>query len=41
MNHEYKYGNVTVRIHGTPRKEELEAACKEYMQKVERGKKNV
>lgn len=35
---EYKYGNVTVKVHGTPNMEKLKAAVKEFVKAVEKEK---
>lgn len=35
---EYEYGNVTVRVHGTPNMEKLKAAVKEFVKAVEKEK---
>lgn len=35
---EYKYGNVTVKAHGTPNMEKLKAAIKEFVKAVEKEK---
>lgn len=36
---EFKIGNATVRMHGTPDKEQLKASTEKFMKKVERRKK--
>lgn len=35
---EYKYGNVTVKIHGTPNMEKIKEAVKEFVKAVEKEK---
>lgn len=35
---EYKYGNVTVKVHGTPNTEKVKAAVKEFVKAVEKEK---
>lgn len=35
---EYKYGNVTVAVHGTPNMEKVKAAVKEFVKAVEKEK---
>ena len=34
----YKYGNVTVKVHGTPNVKKLKAAVKEFVKAVEKEK---
>jgi hypothetical protein len=36
---EYKIGKATVRMHGTPDRERLEAATLRFMQKVEQARR--
>lgn len=38
---EYKIGKATVRMHGTPDRERLEAATLKFMQKVEQKKRQL
>lgn len=33
---EYKYGNVTVKVHGTPNMEKVKVAVKEFAKAVEK-----
>lgn len=35
---EYKYGNVTVKVYGTPNMEKVKAAVKEFVKAVEKEK---
>lgn len=37
---EYKFGNATVRVHGTYDPEQIRAATEKYLKKVLRSKKN-